>query len=350
MHTGITILICTYNGGQRLPATLRHIAAQQVIPGTCCELVIVDNASTDDTVAAIQREWNQYPNGMKLRILTEQTAGLTYARHTGITNAHYEYVILCDDDNWLAPDYVQKAFTVMEGNRGIGILGGQGHFVYETPVPAWLLACNLYAGGPQAVQSGLVKDYFVYGAGAVLRKSAYEQVCQKGFTPSLTDRQGHNLSSGGDYELCYVLALAGYSIWYEEALHFDHFIVANRLTLSYYLTYIVESSHCFSVLEPYKILLKTQRSSLLRFRWELLKSCWFHVKKICLLFLKQIFQGGQEPARTVHQLQYCILKQRIQSYRHFRAMENHFMEVVALRGKLSNSFYFAPGQQKKRGM
>lgn len=336
MNKGVTILICTYNGALRLPVTLRHIAAQQMVAGIRCELIIVDNASTDDTVATIRREWQQYPGAMDIRVLTEAKAGLTYARDTGIRHAQYDYVILCDDDNWLSPDYVQKAFTVMEQDPAIGILGGHGHFVYETPAPSWLLACNLYAGGPQATRSGAVKDLIVYGAGAVLRKPAYEQVCQKGFTSALTDRRGSLLSSGGDHELCYVLALAGYSIWYEEALHFDHFITTNRLTLPYYLTYIEESSHCFAVLEPYKILLKTQRTSPLQFRWELLKSCWYHVKKISALFFSRLAGGRPAHIRTLHQLQYNILKQRIQSYRHFATMETHFTEVVALQRKLAS--------------
>ncbi len=333
MKKGITILICTYNGAQKLPVTLRHIA-QQVTTGIECELLVIDNASTDDTLETVQREWQQYQTAVQLRILTEDQVGLTFARHKGITSARYDHVVLCDDDNWLAPDYAYKALALMEQHNNIGILGGHGHFVYETPAPDWLLACNLYAGGPQAVDSGLVKDHLVYGAGAVLRKAAYKEVCKKGFTSALTDRQGHLLTSGGDYELCYVLALAGYVTWYEETLHFDHFITANRLTLDYYLTYIEESSYCFSVLEPYKILLKTQQTSGFLFLWELLKSWWYHVKKIIAVFFKSLFTSRAASDRILYRLQYTILKQRLQSYRHYALMKNNFTAIVALQRKL----------------
>lgn len=337
MKAGITILICTYNGVQRLPVTLGHIAAQQIPAAIGCELIVVNNASTDDTIETIHREWQQYDTGIELCIITEARAGLTFAREAGLLAAQYDHIILCDDDNWLAPDYVHTAFTIMERYPEIGILGGKGSFVFEIPAPGWLLSCNLYAGGEQAKASGKVTDQLVYGAGAVLRRSAYESIRTSGFVPTLTDRQGGSLSSGGDHELCYVLALAGYSIWYDASLHFEHFITANRLTLSYYLTYIEESSHCFSVLEPYKILLKTQNTSLTNFRWELSKSFWYHFKKLGKLFFTKAFTSKTSDARVLHKLQYRILKQRLRSYREPGLLEANFSKAVLLQNELSRA-------------
>jgi glycosyltransferase involved in cell wall biosynthesis len=334
MKAGVTILICTYNGAERLSQTLRHIAAQQFPPSIGCELIVIDNASTDDSIAISHREWELCDTTIELRVITEPKAGLTFARETGFLLARYNYIVLCDDDNWLEFDYVEKAFALMEQHPEIGILGGQGNFVFEKAAPAWLLACNLYAGGSQAAQSGKVADHFVYGAGAVLRKSAYENICARGFVSNLTDRQGGNLSSGGDYELCYVLALAGYAVWYEASLRFDHFITANRLTLPYYLTYIQESSHCFSVLEPYKILLKTNNTSLTSFRWELFKSFWYHFKKMGILFLVKNFAARRSDSQLLNTVQAAILKQRLYSYRHIKVMKANFMKAYELQKQL----------------
>lgn len=318
-----------------MPVTLRYIAAQKIPNNISCELIVVNNASTDHTVATIKSEWQQYNTAIELRIITEAKPGLTFARETGLLAAQYEFIILCDDDNWLAPDYVHKAFAKMERNPEIGILGGVGSFVFEVPAPDWLLYCNLYAGGEQAKKSGKVNNQLVYGAGAVLRKSAYDSIRKIGFSPALTDRQGGILSSGGDHELCYVLALAGYSIWYEASMRFDHFITAERLTLPYYLTYIEESSYCFSVLEPYKILLKTQNASLTNFRWELSKSFWYHFKKLSQLFFTKPFKGNSPDVRISRQLQFKILTQRLKSYKQLSLMEGNFRKAVSLHKKLS---------------
>lgn len=346
MKAGITILICTYNGAQRLPVTLRHIAGQQIPAAIGCELIVVNNASTDHSLETINSEWQQYHTPIELRIITEIRPGLTFAREAGLLAARYEYIILCDDDNWLAPDYVNKAFAVMESYPEIGILGGRGEFVFELPAPVWLLSCNLYAGGEQAPVSGKITDQLVYGAGAVLRKAAFDKIRTLGFVPSLTDRQGGSLSSGGDHELCYVLALAGYSIWYEASLRFDHFITANRLTLPYYFTYIEESSHCFLVLEPYKILLKTQNTSLSSFRWELFKSCWYHFKKLCTLFFTKAFSDDTSDAGILRRLQYKLLTQRLRSYRQLSLLEDNFKKAVSLRQEMSQ--LLEPAKQPAR--
>lgn len=52
MPLGVSVVIPSYNGADRLPATLAHIAAQRVPPGLEWEVVLVDNASSDGTAEA----------------------------------------------------------------------------------------------------------------------------------------------------------------------------------------------------------------------------------------------------------------------------------------------------------
>jgi glycosyltransferase involved in cell wall biosynthesis len=333
MKAGITILICTYNGAARLQATLQHIARQHVPASVPCEVILVDNASVDNTAQLARSAWEKYDTSLELTIITESRPGLTYARETGFAHAAYEYIILCDDDNWLGPSYVETVFSIMEQHPAIGLLGGRGEFIYETPPPEWITILNLYAGGAQATENGQVADV-VYGAGATLRKSAYEALVRNGFISALTDRVGYQLSSGGDYELCYALALAGYSIWYDERLYFQHFITSNRLTQAYCLTYIEESSRCFSVLEPYKILLKTGSTSRKVFRRELIKSFGYHVKKTVSLLLKNAFSKKSPAERIGYQLKLTLLKRRLQSYRQYSIMEDNFSKAVSFRATL----------------
>lgn len=337
MKPGVTILICTYNGASRLPVTLQHIARQSIPPSVPCEVILVDNASLDNTVQLALSTWEQYRTNIELRIITEPKPGLTYAREKGFEQAAYEYIILCDDDNWLGPSYVHTAFTLMEQYPSIGLLGGYGRFTYEESPPEWLTAFNLYAGGPQAATPGKVKDDLVYGAGAILRKSAWETLRRHGYTAALTDRLGHQLSSGGDHELSYAIALAGYHIWYDNRLDFQHFITANRLSRDYYITYITESSRCFSVLEPYKILLKTGKPGLTNFRWELFKSFWYHLKKMGTLLFKIAFGKRGPGKQTANKLELLHLKGRLKSYQHFAVMEKNYSKAIQLKERLSEA-------------
>ena len=248
---GVSIVICCYNGAGRLGETIRHIAQQRVSPHIPWELLIVDNGSTDGSEDVARMEWQKHKTSASMRIVKEKMLGLTFARSCGFREAHYEYIILCDDDNWLEENYVGRAFEILSANANIGAAGGLGKLVYEIEPPVKELA-YIFAGGPQAPQPGRVKENKVYGAGCVIRHSAYEKIMTRGFKSLLTDRKGAELSSGGDYELCLALAIVGYDIWYDDQLRFTHFITRERLTWDYFLRYAVESSKCFNVIESYK--------------------------------------------------------------------------------------------------
>jgi glycosyltransferase involved in cell wall biosynthesis len=249
---GVSIIICCHNGEARLPETIKHICMQQVPAFIPWELVIVDNDSTDQTAAVAENEWRKYSPAASFRIVREEKLGLNYARTRGFQEAAYEFMLMCDDDNWLSPTYVSTVFNVMSVNPRIGALGGHGILLLEIPVPEWFLAAHIFASGPQGQRSGKVTGNRVYGAGCVIRKSAYQRLSALGFRTLLTDRKGKTLTSGGDYELCYALAILGYDIWYDERLAFTHFITKERLTPEYFIRYAKESSKCAEVLFAYQ--------------------------------------------------------------------------------------------------
>ena len=53
----------------------------------------------------------------------------------GIDNAKYEYIIFCDDDNWLNPDYVEISFKKMEQHELAGAMGGDSEAVSDVNIP-----------------------------------------------------------------------------------------------------------------------------------------------------------------------------------------------------------------------
>ncbi len=238
---GISVLICGYNSAARLPATLAALGRLQAPTGGYgVEVLVIDNASTDDTalvagqvlagLAGGGRDWH-----LAYQVLTEPQPGKSYALALGLAQARYEYVCIVDDDNWLAPDYLNRAWAVLEANPTIGALGGVGEPVCEVAPPAWFPEFAIdYAAAPQALKSGDVtqSNRYLYGAGMVLRKQAWMEVSEQDFSSLLTEVRG-NKPSGEDNEMCYALTLGGYRIWYDEGLRFRHLIPAQRLTWQY---------------------------------------------------------------------------------------------------------------------
>ena len=232
---GVSVVVCSYNGASRLPATLAHLARQRVPANLPWEVIVVENNCTDDTGEVARREWQFRNCDAPLRVVSEPRAGLAAARESGVAAASFEYIVFCDDDNWLQEDYLQIAFELLSAHPTIGIAGGEGIEISDVPFPEWFSGYRHgYAVGTQGESSGRVGARgFVWGAGMVLRKSVWDHLKLIGYRSFLSGRSRDRLLAGDDSEICKWHLLEGYSIWYEERLVFKHFISAERLTEDY---------------------------------------------------------------------------------------------------------------------
>jgi len=259
---GVSIIICCYNSEKVLPQTIQHLANQKVSNRIDWEIIIVDNNSIDNTAKVAADVWGKTGSKTPFDIVTQPIPGLSAAREKGVESSQYEYIIFVDDDNWLEENYVTNVYNIMEKNPDIGILGGVGIPVYEEEPPEWFIKYNVrYAVGKQSDRSGDIsfKKGYVYGAGMVIRKSVWYYVKSLGFKNYVSDRSKNKLLSGGDNEICYIVRLVGYKIWYDESLKFKHFIPQKRLTYKYFLEH-KEGKHRSSVyLDPYLRLLNGDR-------------------------------------------------------------------------------------------
>lgn len=228
---GVSLIICTYNGKSRLEPTLSSVIRQNVSPGLAWELLIIDNSSNDGTAEYCKEFLERSCQGIAWRVIGEPVPGLSHARRNGVLNALYEYVVFCDDDNWLNLDFVQLVYGIMEESPEIGVLGGAGIPVLQIAKPEWFDAYSKsYAVGLQDPASGVI-----YGAGMAIRKSVLVDLYSKGFASFLLDRRGNDLVSGGDNEICLWYQYLGYKIYFDQRLKFKHFVPASRLTMEYLL-------------------------------------------------------------------------------------------------------------------
>jgi len=235
MSAGMSIVLCCHNSARRLQETLGHLAAQRVPSGTQWEVVLVDNASADGTAEIARRIWGVGP--APLRIVEEPRTGLSRARIAGTRAARYEAFTLVDDDNWLAPDWLEMSLEALRSHPAAGAVGGQSTAVCESPSPAWFPRfTESYAVGRQAEASGDVTNTrgYLWGAGLVVRRSAWTELLRAGFRFFLDDRTGSRLRSGGDTEICHGLHLRGWRLHYESALAFRHFMPKGRLDWRYF--------------------------------------------------------------------------------------------------------------------
>jgi glycosyltransferase involved in cell wall biosynthesis len=230
--TGISVIVCCYNSAQRLPQTLKHLALQQVPTDFSWEVIVVDNASTDNTARIAVQQWQQYQiQGAGFKVISEKQPGKNHAFKTGIYAALYDYVLTCDDDNWLFSDYIVKAFNTMQADETIGALGGCGIFEPEQPVNPQIEAYkNSYVNGPQTQAE---THHWVYGAGSVYQKAIITNLFNSGWTFVTPGRVGGKLNGGEDVEMCFMIYLSGFKITADNSLLFKHFVPLQRQTLKY---------------------------------------------------------------------------------------------------------------------
>jgi len=230
----ITVAICCHNSAARIRPTLEHLLAQTGASPNSWEVLLVDNGSTDNTVAMAKQIWTS--TDVPLRIVPEPRLGQMFARIRAFREAAFEYVSFVDDDNWVCPNWISEVARILSANPNVAALGARGEPVFETPAPAWFSGFQgCFAVGLQWPEAGDVtaRRGFLWGAGLTIRKAAWEQIIALGFHSQLEGRRGGALSSGDDNEICQALRLAGWRLVLEPKLSYRHFLPAQRLKWDY---------------------------------------------------------------------------------------------------------------------
>lgn len=233
MAPGISVIICCYNSTARLPVTLQHLFGQKNTGSIDWEVIIVDNGSTDGTYDVALQLLGA--GNVSYQVVKELTPGQAAARLKGYQVSKYEYLLYCDDDNHLAPGYIETAFDVMQKNPRIGILGGIGEAIFEGPEPKWFSKYqrNFAVGDQFPSPEDFSKVEEVYGAGSVMRKTFLNRLFGSGFKTMLVGRIAKQTTSGDDTELCYMARYLGYEVWYHRGLRFKHLMPAGRMNWNY---------------------------------------------------------------------------------------------------------------------
>jgi glycosyltransferase involved in cell wall biosynthesis len=262
MEKGVTVLICSYNSATRITQTIEHLAAQEFTKPFSWELIFVDNASTDHCGQLAQSIWEKRAiqnDGFSL--IRENKPGKIYALHLGVSRARFEYFVICDDDNWLAPDYIQTVYDFLENTPKSGAVGGQGIAVTEgQPLPAWFpdYGKHYASGGQDDVSCDITRRRgYLWGAGLASRTSLYKSMYSH-FPSFLIGRKGKELIGGEDTEYCLRLVLKGWRLHYDSRLVFQHFMPPNRLEPAYRDRLVHALDGDGIVLEKYYLAIKMQ--------------------------------------------------------------------------------------------
>ncbi|MBD1430962.1 glycosyltransferase [Sphingobacterium litopenaei] len=252
---GISIILCSYNGEKKLLPTLRAIYQQNVPQTIHWEVLFVDNNSSDNTLKIVHEHQSLFSqSAIPLHILKENRAGKFHALKKGISEAKYSYFIIVDDDNWLAEDYVEKAFQHIHANPNIGAIGSYSEAVFENvpqEIPKWFTKNKeRYAVGEQGKDGNVTSRKHIWGAGMVSRTDLYEQLFAQ--HPSLLfDNDIEDIYVAEDTEFCLRLILKKYELHYYSDLKIKHFVPDDRLSYEYCRNLNQKIENSFKIIDLY---------------------------------------------------------------------------------------------------
>jgi glycosyltransferase involved in cell wall biosynthesis len=230
-----TVVICTYNRGDRLAETLDSLARSRT-GGLRWDVIVVDNNSGDHTRQVVMSRVDRYP--VTLRYVFEKQQGKSIALNTGIAVTDATIVAFTDDDVRVKEGWLDAACRAMLADATIDYTGGPIEPIWERPCPAWLEGDRSDLWGTLAIVD-YGPDAFVFedrqrvplGANMAVRRSLIERV--GGFDPQL-GRRGNVLLGQEQAEFFCRSRAAGARGLYVPEMSIQHHVPAARLTPEYF--------------------------------------------------------------------------------------------------------------------
>lgn len=132
----VSIIIATYNRGLLLEQTIQAFANQNY-PHNRFEIIIADNASTDDTAKIVKRLVRKSKNA-RIRYLLEARPGNHYARNSAVKKSSADIVYFADDD--VLPDHnlLKEVVWPFSLDKDVATVTGRVLPRWETSPPRWV--------------------------------------------------------------------------------------------------------------------------------------------------------------------------------------------------------------------
>lgn len=176
---------------------------------TRCPVIVVDNGSRDDSVAALHRIAGAAQGRLEIIALDENLGAV--ARNVGVAAASTPFIAFCDDDSWWHPDAPGIAESVFARHPTVAVLAARTVVLpanREDPIGELMAASAL--GHDPALPGPSILGFLA--CASIVRKDAFEAV--GGFSDILHFRGEEALLSldlaASGWDLCFCPALLAF--------------------------------------------------------------------------------------------------------------------------------------------
>lgn len=167
----VSLIVPTFNGSQFLRDALQSVSRQTWRP---METIIVDDGSSDDSPGVAERLGHEFQLSVKVLRLGRNSGGPATPMNVGVAAATSSIVALCDQDDVLPPDRLERQATALDRVPTAGLacgvnvaIGPDGQEInqYTSSAESW-------AGVPGQTIAG--------GCRRIAAEAAYRSLLQSG--------------------------------------------------------------------------------------------------------------------------------------------------------------------------
>lgn len=227
----VTVAICTWNRSRMLEETLDALAKLAVPDDVEWEVLVVDNASTDDTPTVLERHRTRLP----LRGAYEAEQGHSNARNRAVAEARGDLIVWTDDDVVVDEQWIAAYAKVARARPDADFFGGPVLPWFHEEPPSWVIdampvietafATRDFGAEPFDFDAALLP----FGANFAVRTAVQRR---HRFDPTL-GRVGKGLLSGDESDALRRMLAAGHvGVWVPDA-PVRHHIGPERLELDW---------------------------------------------------------------------------------------------------------------------
>lgn len=177
----VSVVIPTHNRSNLVLNSINSVLNQTY---TNIEIIVIDDASTDDTEINIKSLENEAIKYLKV----EKSRGGNYARNLGIEKANGNYIAFLDDDDEWLPEKVEDQLNLFINDNEIGLVYTGANVIYSNKGYQYIRHPKHKGDLSKEI---LIKNYIGTTSSVMLKKSVIDSV--GGFDNDMPALQDYDL-------------------------------------------------------------------------------------------------------------------------------------------------------------
>lgn len=235
----ITVIIPTRNRAGLLALALNSLTLQ-TLSVEAFEVLVIDNASTDQTAAIAHDFFSRLKN---YRYIYEPEPGLHAGRHRGMQEAIGDILAFADDDIEACPTWLSSIADAFS-TPGVAMVGGNNLPLFLAPPPAWVqrlwarsITNNVQAFPPFSIlklagPSREFSPYMVWGCNFAIRKTIL--LAAGGFHPDSMPSEMIRFRGDGETHVSRFVAESGNKCVFHPGATVYHKVTPERMSFQYF--------------------------------------------------------------------------------------------------------------------